>query len=158
MKVTGATGKSKRWQFMTVFRIGDYLTRLRIVQTPAFGIYLHKIKRPDKDQGIHDHPWSFVSIILLGSYYELRRNPVTMEKEVKFHRWLNVVRKHDQHRILRLTRPTVWSLMLVGRRYRTWGYWYEGTTHGIKYFVEFDNERGIELLERILANNDLNSR
>lgn len=34
-------------------------------------IYLHKFMRSDEDRALHDHPWSFLSIILRGGYFEI---------------------------------------------------------------------------------------
>jgi hypothetical protein len=71
-EATRATGqRSPRWAFMRRFRLttaeGDtYLDRLRVVQTPWFGIYLHRLGTPDPGLDLHDHPWPFVSIILVG--------------------------------------------------------------------------------------------
>jgi hypothetical protein len=48
----------------------DYLVRLRIVQTPWFGIYLHDIHEDDGDRDPHNHPWSFLSFVLRGYYTE----------------------------------------------------------------------------------------
>lgn len=47
-----------------------YLSRLRIVKTRLFGIYLHVIRRPDYAACQHDHPWPFVTVILRGGYVE----------------------------------------------------------------------------------------
>lgn len=47
-----------------------HFQRWRIVQTPWFSIYIHRIFREDEDQHCHSHPWSFVSFILNGSYTE----------------------------------------------------------------------------------------
>lgn len=37
---------------------------------PFFGIKLHHIVGSDDDRDLHDHPWSFLSIILWGGYWE----------------------------------------------------------------------------------------
>lgn len=64
-----------RWAFMGGFSIttkdGDpYLDRLRIVQTPVFGIYLHRVHGPDGQRHPHDHPWWFASVVISGGYVE----------------------------------------------------------------------------------------
>jgi hypothetical protein len=48
-----------------------YLVR-RAINTPLGGIKLHHILRSDEDRDCHDHPWSFLSIILAGGYFEHR--------------------------------------------------------------------------------------
>ena len=68
-------GRLTRWAFFDGLNIGaegdPYLDRLRIIQTPWFGVYLHHIHRPDSDPDPHDHPWAFASLVLTGSYREL---------------------------------------------------------------------------------------
>jgi hypothetical protein len=46
-----------------------YLIRWAI-NTPLLGIKLHHILRSDEDRDLHDHPWSFLSVILWGGYWE----------------------------------------------------------------------------------------
>lgn len=58
----------------TVLRIKDengpiYLIRYSLFSCPWFAIKIHKILMSD-DDCMHDHPWSFLSIILKGRYYE----------------------------------------------------------------------------------------
>lgn len=63
------------WIFRkTVLRIKDangpiYLIRYSLLTLPWFSIKLHKILMSD-DDCMHDHPWSFISIILWGGYAE----------------------------------------------------------------------------------------
>src|ERR1700728_4812444 len=63
-----------RWAFMEGLDVGTdgdpYLDRLRLVQTPWFGVYLHHIHRADRERDPHDHPWWFASLVLAGSYEE----------------------------------------------------------------------------------------
>lgn len=124
-----ASNRSARWAFMERFEIpnydgpGNYLTRLRIVQTPWCAIYLHRFDGPDPRPTLHDHPWNFTSVVLRGGYIERRLDPMTMEvNESHMVRRVNRVRARDSHSIMRLLRVPTWTLMLVGRRQRTWGY------------------------------------
>jgi hypothetical protein len=48
-----------------------YLIRWAI-NTPFGGVKLHHILRSDEDRDCHDHPWSFLSIVLRGGYWEHR--------------------------------------------------------------------------------------
>lgn len=123
---------SCRWALFERFDINDektgalYLRRWRIVQTPWFGIYLHKITMPDKDRDLHDHPWSFLSVVLRGGYDEqLGADPVIGYTLVRTRSWLSVAfrRATDAHRIMRLHRTPTWTFVLVGRRRRSWGFY-----------------------------------
>lgn len=138
---------SPRWAFMQRFVVPDfdsdedYLRRLRIVQTPWFGVYLHRIGTPDSRPTLHDHPWNFVSIVLRGGYWECvpRFGDYADPQPV---RWINRKRAEDLHYILTLDRVPTWTLVLVGRRRRVWGYldrdgtWTRFDQH--PHAVEFD--------------------
>lgn len=116
---------STRWALMETFRVPsfddpevDYLTRLRIIQTPWFGIYLHRIGTPDSRPTLHDHPWNFVAIVLRGGYIE-HRDYSGYGHAI---RWVNAKRAEDTHWIDWLGRTPTWTLMFTGRRRREWGY------------------------------------
>lgn len=119
----------KRWGIMLKEIIpsfddgGIYLTRWKIIETPFFGVYLHRFNSPDSRPTLHDHPWRFVSLVLRGGYTERRLNQQTREVDENHHvKRLNVMEHGGAHAILKLDRDPTWTLMLVGRRYRTWGY------------------------------------
>lgn len=125
-----ADRRSPQWAFMERFVIPNfdtdeenYLVRWRIVQTPWFAVYLHRIGTPDSRPTLHDHPWDFLALVLCGGYIERRLDPVTMTvNEAHRVRWVNRMRTHDAHAIVRLLRVPTWTLCLVGARRRTWGY------------------------------------
>ena len=116
---------SVRWAFMETFRVPsfddpevDYLTRLRIVQTPWAAIYLHRIGTPDSRPTLHDHPWNFVAVVLRGGYRECR----DYSGIAHVIRRVNVKRATDLHWIDSLDRTPTWTLVFTGRRKREWGY------------------------------------
>lgn len=135
----------------------NYLERLRIIATPAFSIYLHRLGTPDSRPTLHDHPWSFLSIILRGGYRERRLNKHTMTVEIKHRRFINIMRRDDAHSIEKLDETPTWSLLFVGRRRRTWGYWRPGTydlnisSRGGWYWTPFDRDIHADEFDRIMA-------
>jgi len=139
----GHKNNSPRWAFLEGFEIPDlnnpdvmYLARIRVVQTPWFGIYIHRIGTPDSRKVLHSHPWPFVSFLLRGEYTEMVPdpgfydgqgdfgNPVFVEYAVPRRvRFINVKRfNKSYHWIDEIHRDPVWTLVFVGRRKRTWGY------------------------------------
>ncbi len=154
-----ASGRSARWAFMERFEVPDYdgdtnyLTRTRIIQTPWAALYLHRFDGPDPRPTLHDHPWNFTSIILRGGYVERRLDPMTMGvDEAHKIRWINRVRIGDAHAIMRLLRVPTWSLMLVGRRRRTWGYWEGPISEDRRWrWTEFDRHYHAEEFDQALA-------
>lgn len=124
-----APAKSRRWSFMSRFDIADldrptetYLTRWRLVQVPWFGIYLHAIRKPDGSRDLHDHPWSFLSLVLRGGYVEERNGWMTERRAGS----LALRRTSDVHRVQTLTRTPTWTLLLVGPRTHEWGFYVDG--------------------------------
>ncbi len=142
VKATGQ--RSPQWAMMQRFRLTRsdgqvYLDRLRIVQTPYFGVYLHRLDVPDPGVDLHDHPWPFVSVILRGGYEEelarTREAPLfaqlaerwpTCKRGVErgwragsFHR----LRLTECHRITNLHRSPTWTLVITGPRQQSWGFY-----------------------------------
>ena len=123
--------RSPRWAFMKKMLIPcrdgiPYLFRIRIVQTPWAAIYLHDIYQPDTDADPHDHPFSFVSIILRGWYtekYYPNKNNLGL-RGFKTHGRFSVHRmpRNAAHRIIEAD-PKLKTLVLVGPRRGTWGFY-----------------------------------
>lgn len=131
----GVKNNSPKWAFLEGFRVPDindpdkdYLWRLRIIQTPIFGIYLHKLCGPDAREELHSHPWPFISFILKGGYTEFVPCGCNFEYCDRYavprdiYR-VNVKRfNNSYHWIAELSRTPTWTLVFVGRRRRVWGY------------------------------------
>lgn len=107
-------------------RRGVYLDRLRIIQTPWFAIWLHRLGEPDRDRHLHDHPRPFVSLVLRGGYVEELPWPSTLSGTCGGYtshvRWLNIKRATDLHRIVSLDRTPTWTLVFCGPLRRRWGF------------------------------------
>lgn len=160
-----ASNRSPRWAFMERFEVPNldnptetYLSRLRIIQTPWFALYLHRMDGPDSRPTLHDHPWSFVSLVLRGGYVERRLDTHNMQvNEAHRVRWVNRMRTHDAHAITRLLRVPTWTFLFVGPRRRTWGYVEpaatsrDGVTYGPWTWTEFDKHRHTREFDRAMA-------
>lgn len=109
---------------------GDlYMRRWRIGPRKWYGVRLHHIVRSDSDREFHDHPFAFVSVILLGGYTEHRP-----DRSPRRYRPGGVIfrRAEDLHR-LELDRPA-WTLVIRGPIRRVWGFladdgWIPWTEH-----------------------------
>lgn len=132
-----ASNGRSRFGFMEYHEIADimdessvYLRRWYILRTPWFGVYLHNILRPDTDRHLHDHPWNFWSFVLKGGYTESvpdRMSRWGLHRLRIWERWsVHRLRATDSHRIVHLL-PHTWTLILVGRRQRDWGFWVENS-------------------------------
>lgn len=127
---------SPRWAFMEWADIPSYanpnevyLRRLRVLQTPLFGIMLHFIFEPDTDPDPHDHPWVFWSLVLRGGYHE-RVFPYVVRDRHDFssqefrNGWLSFHKFPFDwaHKIIVLKPHTI-TLVITGRRRRNpWGF------------------------------------
>jgi hypothetical protein len=129
---------SRRWALLQRVRAvdvdnptEDYMVRWRLIQTPCFGIYLHRINTPDRRSTLHDHPWPFVTIVLRGGYTEdhgvrpAGRGPVYEREERSWPaRSVHYMRPDKAHTITALHRSPTWTLVFAGRREPepSWGY------------------------------------
>jgi hypothetical protein len=119
----------------------EYITRLHLLKTPWFAICLHWINKPDPEPYLHDHPVSFLSLILRGGYKEFRM----IDKNVTFptHKWFNLVRARpeDRHTIIEV-KPKTLTLALMGPKVREWGFHTpEGWIHWKDYYTVQREER-----------------
>lgn len=121
-----------RWGFLTGLDVGadgdPYLDRLRIIQTPLFGLYLHHIHRADREMDPHDHPWWFASLVLAGWYEELvwpdkqDRNARTAVMRLRGRWSLRSISRRGAH-IITDVRGPLWTLVVTGPKRGEWGFW-----------------------------------
>lgn len=115
-----------RWTYTP----SGYLTRLHLLKTPWFAVVLHFMKGPDPEPFMHDHPVSFLSIILRGGYVEKRG----WFGEYVWRRWFNLVRCTDQHTIVEIWGKPI-TLCLMGPKVQEWGFFdRENTKMGWKEY------------------------
>lgn len=116
-----------------------YLTRLHIVKTPWFAVCLHWLHKPDPEPYLHNHPVSFLSVILRGAYTELRIKP---DKRLWYcpplylrHKWFNYIRAcfTDRHRIVAVL-PGTLTLCFMGPKKQDWGFF---TPKGWVYWKDY---------------------
>lgn len=115
---SGTTWCVWRWTRVS----SEYILRLHVVKTPWFAVCLHWIRKPDAEPYLHDHPVSFLSIVLRGQYAELRASGDGNIGH-RVHRWFNFVRakRTDRHRII-FTRKNTLTLCFMGPKTRDWGF------------------------------------
>lgn len=100
------------------------MIRYTLFRCAALGVYLHHFTRSDHDRALHDHPWPFVAIILLGGYTEMHDQTLDGERTIERHQpGAVLVRPAEwRHRVILDQGTTSWSLVFVGRRQRKWGF------------------------------------
>lgn len=112
-----------------------YLTRYKLLVLPWVRIYLHHIHRSDSDRCVHDHPWWFWSIVLAGGYVEdIRRADGAMVTQTNRPGRVLFRPSGFAHRIAVLLGRQCWTLVIAGRRRRSWGFF---TKHGWMHWTKF---------------------
>ncbi len=112
----------------------NYLERFYMLSTPWLGIYIHRFWADD-DDGLHDHPWNSISILLHGIYFEeqperqlVPYGPTIIHKRSPLHPVCKLRRRYDAHRItISKEQPGAWSLFIrFGFKRREWGFYRNG--------------------------------
>jgi hypothetical protein len=117
-----------RWTFVPT----NYITRLHLFKTPWFAICLHWLNHPDPEPYLHDHPVSFLSLILRGQYTERRM------AGLETHRWLNLIGAGTAHTIVSVS-PGTLTVCLMGPKVREWGFHTENG--GWIYWKEYNTKK-----------------
>ncbi len=106
--------------------LGRYLTVYTLLKlkhgSSALSFCIHNFHRGDEDPALHDHPFSFYSLVLIGGYKEFNedgdfiiRAPLSFAYRSATHR----------HRVELLTRHC-WTICLKAKANREWGFWQHG--------------------------------
>lgn len=105
----------------------EYITRLHVLKTPWFAICLHWLNKPDPEPYLHDHPVSFLSVILRGAYAEKRKVGGDVVK-LRYHRWFNWIpaSREDRHTICAVA-PGTLTLCFMGPKTQEWGFHIPGS-------------------------------
>jgi hypothetical protein len=118
--------------FNRIFRLekinGDgicptYLYRWTLLPGRWFKVYLHHFVGDDWAKDLHDHPKRFISIGLRGQYIE---ETPTGEREYCAP-WIRTFPATHTHRLRMLNGGECWTLVIVFRSVRQWGFWHQGT-------------------------------
>jgi hypothetical protein len=92
-----------------------------------FNVFLHKFLKSDPDD-VHDHPWSYATLILKGGYYEwLPQFDSTGKKIDEIAVWrepghFRISSANRYHRIELDPDVECWTLFMPGPQKREWGF------------------------------------
>lgn len=113
-----------------------------VLQSLGIAVRVHKILRSDDSRAFHNHPWSFVSIILKGEYIEVTpeytKDGFYLEPLYTYYAEGSLLHRPDNyfHRLELLNCQPVWTLFITGRKKRIWGFLIE-PKHLLPYFDYF---------------------
>lgn len=98
-----------------------------------FSIRLHLWLRSDDKRHMHDHPWSFVTLVLRGSYVDV--SPAGRDQL----RWGSVRYREATHRhYVEVPATGALTLLVTSAPVRNWGFWVKGKfKRPLRYFGRF---------------------
>lgn len=127
---------------------GPLLTRYYLTPDWPIAVYLHQFHASDEDRALHDHPYSFITCLLSGGYWEhvpiigARWNAEKggwVDAEAVQRVWrrrfsILFRRAEHKHRVELETAPT-WTLVIRFKKRRLWGFhtangWVDWRTYG----------------------------
>jgi hypothetical protein len=146
----------RRWGLFQTFVIGrqdnPMMKRLRVLQTPWLGVYVHFIYREDMDPVPHDHPWTFWRCVIRGGYIEHYFDRPEQGRTYLLRaqrRWkVSQFPTEHAHRIV-LVKPGTVSLVVVGRKHRAWGFWGPLETEVPRRWVDYRDALGLRPTEGV---------
>lgn len=119
-------------------RCPTYLYRWTLFKfQKLLSIYLHHFVADDWSLDLHDHPKRFISVGLRGGYVEHQQHSMRI-----FHSpWVRTFPANHIHRLEMFRSPSglkdCWTLVVVLRATRQWGFWHLGQfIHWRKYVEE----------------------
>ena len=92
-----------------------------------FNMFVHKFLKGDPDD-VHDHPWSYATLILKGGYYEwIPQFNADGTKSCEVRKWrgpghFRRCGAKSYHRIELADGVTAWTLVMPGPKQRDWGF------------------------------------
>lgn len=101
-------------------RCGTYLYRWQIFKRFGRGVYLHHFVGDDWSLDLHDHPRRFISIGLRGQYREETPGGVRIYRAP----WMRSFPAEHIHRISMIDGGQCWTLVVVLKLTRQWGFWH----------------------------------
>lgn len=135
-----------------------YMERYVLFETKWLSARVHYIATADIDPHLHDHPWSFISVLLRGGYTERRPKTIapcfttdvsdvdgieatdSTHRAVEYNHW---AWRHatDRHRIA-FVYPDTWSLFIYGPVRQWWGFYTQkGKIHFLDYLTRNSTRR-----------------
>lgn len=116
-----------------------YMRRWTLLKFGSYGLYLHHFIRDDWSKDMHDHPKRFISIGLKGRYIE-----ETPQGEREYRApFVRTFPAAHIHRIRLHPGEDAWTLVVVLKTVRKWGFWNRGLWVPWRTYVgsEVANER-----------------
>ena len=99
-----------------------YLWRWTLLRWKDRAVYLHHFVGDDWTRDLHDHPKRFISLGLWGRYVEETPNGERIWRAP----WIRSFPATHRHRLRLIDRHPCWTLVIVLKNQRAWGFWHNG--------------------------------
>ena len=119
-----------------------YLVRYVLVEGRWGKLCLHRFCRSDRERALHDHPWTFTTLLLWRGYWEAHDQTPDGHLVAVWRRPFSLLRRPAtwRHRVELPDRRPVWTIVWMGPRVRRWGFW---TATGWCWWRRYDPAAGI---------------
>jgi len=140
----------RRW---TLLRFNKTFWLWRFLKVADTRIYIHLFLNGDHTACLHDHPNDLISFIFWNGYEEEYWNPKTKKHEKVIYKapCLRRFPASHTHRVQLLNNNPAWSIVVMKKKVRDWGFWITNTTNKKrkwikwdKYYNDFGGNRGCE--------------
>lgn len=124
-------------------RCPTYLFRWTLLKWRGRSVYLHHFVGDDWSRDLHDHPKRFISVGLRGAY----REETPSGTRVYSAPWIRSFPAEHIHRLSMIGGRDCWTLVVVLKATRAWGFWHAGKFTGWREYVnssEADNMKACE--------------
>lgn len=115
-----------------------YLRRWTLWRLWGWAMYVHHFLGDDWSRDLHDHPRRFISIGLWGGYWEDTDHGSQLYKAP----WVRSFPAEHKHRLRMIEGRDCWTLVLVLKNTRPWGFWHGGRWISWKRYVNSPEARG----------------
>lgn len=131
-------------------RCPTYLYRWTLWRAKRFSVYLHHFVGDDWSLDLHDHPKRFISIGLWGRYVEQSMQPLRFWRTQYYDGLIQQLREVERtyrapwvrtfpathiHRLQLIDGKPCWTLVIVLKPVRPWGFWHDGKFIGWREYV-----------------------
>jgi hypothetical protein len=121
-------------------RCPTHLYRWTLLKRRNWSVYLHHFVGDDWSRDLHDHPGRFISIGLWGRYREetpaIDDGGAACSTYRLFHApWIRSFPATHIHRLQLIDAKPCWTLVIVLKATRPWGFWHNGNFIGWRDYL-----------------------
>lgn len=125
-------------------RCPTYLYRWTLLKLgKGIGVYLHRFVGEDWSRDLHDHPKRFISIGLKGRYREETPKGFRVFRAP----WIRSFPASHIHRLRLVNGRECWTLVIVLKTVRPWGFWHLGSFIPWRQYVNSDTATSMKACE-----------